>query len=461
MGAVMLVPAFLDFHHKNPDWLVFLESCLVVCMLSLLMFLATRGQRVRFCARFGFLLTVSLWVTAIIIGALPLYFSHQGIAFSHAIFESTSGVTTTGATVLVGLDHFPKGLLLWRSFLCFLGGIGFVGLALLLLPSLRIGGSKLYQMESSNESEKILPRVSQIANGIVISYVGLSGFCILCYYIGGMSLFDAVNYSMSTIATAGFAPHDQALDYYNSPVLWLVGCWFMLLASLPFNLYVKLVLSGFSGSFRDPQIKFFLVIIIFLSFIIAVALHFSQHLHFAKSFLESFFQLVSAITTTGYSVKGSPHWGGVPLAILFLATFIGGCAGSTTGGIKINRLFVFVKIIMSFFNRLISPHKVIKVRYGSAELSQAVMQSVLFYISLYFISLLFGTLALVMTDMPFDVALMAAQESLSNTGIMLFDRAINFHTNSNALWIQSFLMLAGRLELTALFIIFTPVFWRE
>ncbi|WP_039759770.1 potassium transporter TrkG, partial [Bartonella queenslandensis] len=219
----MLLPIFVDLHDNNHNWIIFLYSCAITTMLTTLLLLATKGATCRFSARLGFMLTVCLWLTGSIVGALPLYLSPLPISLAGAIFESVSGITTTGSTVLSGLDNLSRSILLWRSIICWIGGIGFIGLALLLLPSLRVGGVRLFHMESSDKSEKILPRINQIANGIIIAYVGLTLACMLSYFAAGMSLFDAINHAMSTVATAGFSTHDASFGYFaDTPAILII-----------------------------------------------------------------------------------------------------------------------------------------------------------------------------------------------------------------------------------------------
>ncbi|WP_455465644.1 TrkH family potassium uptake protein [Bartonella sp. B39] len=462
----MLLPIFVDLHDSNRNWIAFLYSCAITTMLATLILLATKGATCRFSARLGFMLTVCLWLTGSVVGALPLYLSPLPISLAAAIFESVSGITTTGSTVLTGLDNLSRSILLWRSIICWIGGIGFIGLALLLLPSLRVGGSQLFHMESSDKSEKILPRINQIANGIIIAYVGLTLACMLSYFASGMSLFDAINHAMSTVATAGFSTHDTSFGYFSDkPAIFIVSTIFMLLSALPFVLYVKLVLPGRSKRFLDPQVIVFLTIVFLFSFALTAWLHFHDQRTFNWIFLDVIFHLSSIISTTGYSAKDYQLWGPFALGIFFIISFMGGCAGSTSGGIKINRLIILWRITQTNIAQLLSPNVVVKARYDHANISSDVAKSILFFVCLYMSCLIIGTALLLTTGLDFTTSFTGVLTALSNIGPGFGDiigPAGNFSTiNDNALWFLSSLMLAGRLEIITIFVLFIPAFWRE
>ncbi|WP_035000372.1 TrkH family potassium uptake protein [Bartonella tamiae] len=462
----MILPALVDLRVGNSDWIVFLRASTLTLMLATLVFLATRGSSYRFSARLGFLLTVSLWVTGCLLGALPLYFSHIPLSFASAIFESVSGITTTGATVLKQLDDLPPGILLWRSLLCWIGGIGFIALALLILPSLRIGGVRLFHMESSDKSEKIFPRINQIANGIIVAYVSLTILCLICYFAAGMSLFDAANHAMTTVATAGFSTHDASLGFFSqTPLVLIIATIFMVLSALPFALYVKLVLPGKTRKLLDPQIILFFLIIAFASISLSSWLYFQNTMTFRHAFLTSLFHFVSIITTTGYTSENYLLWGPLAIGFFFIASFIGGCAGSTAGGIKINRLIIFWGVLKAAFTQLLSPNSIVKVRYGHFDVSQNIIMTVLLFLCLYIFSLIVGATLLMITGLDIISAFTGALTALSNIGPGFGSKigpVGNFSTIEDpALWVLSFLMLIGRLEIVTVFILFTPAFWQK
>lgn len=460
----MLLPAAIDLRDGSDDWLIFVRSAAATGALSALILLATQSQSVRFTPRLGFLLTACLWLTAGFLGSIPLYFSHLPISYATAFFEAMSGVTSTGATALTGLDDMQRGILLWRSLLSWIGGVGFIGLALLMLPSLRAGGLALFHMENSDKSEKILPRMNQIALGIIMAYMSLTAACMIAYFAVGMSIFDAINHGLTTIATAGFSTHDSSLGYYHgNRLLLVVSTVFMALSALPFVLYIKVFLPQRMQSLADPQVKLFFTIVIGFSFVLAVVLRLGTNMPFGDALISASFHFVSVITTTGYTTEDYSLWGPPAVGIFFLASFLGGCAGSTSGGVKMNRLIILWNLTRANLARLIVPHAVIKIRYGSSEVSGEIAQNVLLYLFLYIASLIVGAVLLASLGLDFVSAFTGSLTALSNVGPGLGDTigpVGNFSTiRDPALWVLSFLMLAGRLELVTVFILFTRTFW--
>ena len=464
MAVAMLLPAAIDLRDGSDDWLIFVRSAAATGALSALILLATQNQNTRFTPRLGFLLTACLWLTASFLGSIPLYFSHLPISYATAFFEAMSGVTSTGATALTGLDDMQRGILLWRSLLCWIGGVGFIGLALLMLPSLRAGGLALFHMENSDKSEKILPRMNQIALGIILAYLSLTAACMIAYFAVGMSIFDAVNHGLATVATAGFSTHDNSFGYYEgNRMLLVVSTVFMMLSALPFVLYIKAFMPRRTELLKDPQVKLFFTIVIGFSFILAIVLQANTHIPFGDALISASFHFVSVITTTGFTIEDYSLWGPPAIGIFFLASFLGGCAGSTSGGIKMNRLIILWSLTQANLARLVMPHAVIKIRYGSSEVSGEIAQNVLLYLFLYIASLVIGAVLLASLGLDFVSAFTGALTALSNVGPGFGDTigpVGNFSTiDDPALWVLSFLMLVGRLELVTVFILFTRTFW--
>lgn len=466
MAAAMLLPALSDLRAGNNDWQVFVQSALTIFVSASLVLAATRGAQGQYTVRLGFLLTVSLWVTACFLGALPFYFSRLPIDFSQAAFESVSGVTTSGATVLAGLDRLPRGILLWRSLLSWIGGVGFIAVALLLLPSLRVGGVRLFYAESSNTSEKVLPRIHQIGNAILLSYLALSLACALSYFAAGMTLFDAVNHAMTTVSTAGFSTHDSSLGFYRQkPLILLTAIVFMLLSSLPFIFYIKAALPRQRRNLMDPQVTVFLALVAAISLALALWLHIAKGIGLPQALLKAFFHFVSIATTTGYMTEDYSLWGPFAFGIFFLACFIGGCSGSTAGGVKVNRLIILWHLTIAKLTALISPHRIIKVYYGEAEIGAGAAQNILLFLCLYITSIIGGSALLLGMGVDFISAFTGAVSALSNIG-QGFGAAIGPSGNygrlhNEALWVLSFLMLVGRLEIITVFVLFIPAFWQR
>lgn len=464
MAAAMLLPAAIDLRDGSDDWLIFVRSSASTGAMCTLVLLATQSTAMRFSPRLGFLLTTSIWLTAAFLGSIPLYFSHLPISYATAFFEAISGVTSTGATALTGLDHMQRGILLWRSLLCWIGGIGFIGLALLMLPSLRAGGLALFHMENSDRSEKILPRMNQIALGIVLAYTSLTVACIIAYFAAGMSMFDAINHGLTTVATAGFSTHDNSLGFYaGNKLLLVIATIFMTLSALPFVLYIKAFIPRRLSSLVDPQVKLFFAIAVGFSLILAIVLRLGSNIPFGDALISASFHFVSVLTTTGYATEDYSLWGPPAIGIFFLASFLGGCAGSTSGGVKMNRLIILWSLTRASLARLIMPHAVIKMHYGDSEITGDIAQAVLLYLFLYIASLVLGAVILASLGLDFVSAFTGALTALSNVGPGLGDTigpVGNYSTVSDsALWVLSYLMLAGRLELVTVVILFTRAFW--
>lgn len=465
MGLAMLLPALCDLYVGNNDWIIFLRSSSLTIMISILALFASRGVKWQFSTKFGFSLVIYLWFLAVFLGALPLYFSHLHISFAAAIFESCSAITTTGGTVLHGLDHMPPGVLLWRSLLCWVGGIGCIALALLLLPNLRVDGVKFFNMEAAYKAEKVLPRVKQIAQAIVFVYLALTVLCIFSYYLAGMSFFDAVNNSMTTIATAGLSTHDASFGFYHKKAILIVSCIFMLLSAMPFMLFVKILMLGFRKNIKDLQVIVFLIIVSFFTILLAYYLSHKFHMPASSALLNSAFHVISTISSTGYANQNYGNWGSFALGISLCLSLVGGCSGSTAGGIKVTRLIVFWRITRLNILCLISPHIMRKERYNGAIISEEMSQTVLLFLCLYMLLLFLGSVALLMTGLDLLSSFTGALSSLSNIGLAWGDRIGPLgdyaSLSDTSLWILSFLMLAGRVEIIALFILFSPDFWRR
>ncbi|MGH7005645.1 MAG: TrkH family potassium uptake protein, partial [Alphaproteobacteria bacterium] len=371
---------------------------------------------------------------------------------------------STGATVLTGLDAMPRGILMWRSLLCWFGGLGFVGLGLLLLPSLRVGGIQLLHMESSDKSEKILPRIHQIAMGIILAYLSLTLICTMLYFAAGMGMFDAVNHGMTTVATAGFSTHDSSLGFYaHNRAILIIATIFMILGALPFVLYIKALMPQKLMALFDPQVILFFAIVIGFSVFLAVGLKLETNIGFGDALIAATFNLVSVISTTGFATEDYTLWGSEALGLFFLVTFLGGCSGSTSGGIKLNRIIVLWQLASASLTRLIMPNAIIKMRYGRSEITQDAAQSALLFIFLYMASLVLGATALAMLGNDLGTAITGALTALSNVGPGFGDTigpVGNFSTVGDpSLLVLSYLMLAGRLEIITIVILFTRRFW--
>ncbi len=469
LGVAMLVPALVDAFAGNSDWQVFLTAAGVSVFIGGGLVIMNRsgpgGGMTHLSVPQAFLLTTSVWVSLTAFSALPLVFTNLGLSYTDAFFEAMSGITTTGATVIVGLDDAPPGILLWRSILQWLGGIGIIVMAIAVLPMLQIGGMQLFRLESSDTSEKILPRAAQIASGLTYFYIGFTLLVFVSYWIAGMTSFDALNHAMTTVATGGFSTHDASIGYFDATHIEWVVIFFMILGGMPFLLFIA-ALRGKAGMlFRDDQVRLFLVIIILTTAAMTI-----WHLHGKTvpgehAVRASVFAVVTNLTGTGYGAEDYSAWGPFGSALVLLMMFIGGCAGSAACGIKIFRVKVLLELIKVEIRKVLHPHGVFVPRYNKRPISEDVLSSVGSFIFLYIAIFVGIALALAAIGLDFETALSGAATSLSNVGPGLgpvIGPSSTFASLPDAAkWILSGAMLLGRLELVTVLVLFSRRFWRN
>lgn len=465
LSFAMLLPAALDFYFGNPDWQVFAASSFVVGSICLGTAMATRGAPAPFSRRLGFLVVNLLWITLSVTGAVPLYMSSLGLDMADALFESVSAVTTTGATVIMGLDEAPPGLLLWRSLLQWMGGIGIVALGLLVLPFLKVGGFTVFKMESSDTSERPFARFSMFIRAFFAIYIGLTASCALLYGVFGMGELDAINHAMTTIATGGFSTRDASFGAFQSPGLLWTATIFMALAGLPFSVMILFAVRGRLDALRDPQIAAYAGLILVLTVLIALSVRLGNGEDFAHALTHAAFNVVSIVTTTGYVSADYALWGQLPVALLFLATFLGGCSGSTSGGIKAYRLVIIASSVRSGLMKLIYPHAIQPVRYGAVTVEPDMQRTVFLFVCAYMGIWALGAVALSATGLDIETALSGSITALANVGPGIgpvIGPSGNFSSIGDAgKMIMVFLMLLGRLEILAVLVLLAPAFWRD
>ena len=466
LSLAMLLPAVADLVARNPDWKAFLLGCGVTLACGAALSYLTRCRLYGgLTLRQAFVLTPLAWTTLALFGALPLYISDYSQLkdnFTNAFFESMSGLTTTGATVIVGLDRAPPGVLLWRALLQWLGGIGIIGVALAILPALGVGGMQLFRTESSDRSEKVMPRVREIATAITLIYAGLTVVCSVLYWFAGMTPFEALAHGLTTISTAGFSTSDQSMGNFGPAAQWN-GTVFMLAGSLPFVVYVRL-LRGERESLRNSQVQALLGFLLVAIVGMTAWLVLSGRFAFEGALRLAAFNVVSIVTTTGYSTADYSLWGNVAVGVFFGLTFIGGCTGSTTGGIKIFRFEVMAAVLRSHLRHLIYPRGVFQRLYAGRLLPDDVVASVVVFFAFFFMCYSGLTILLMALDLDFLTSASAAVSALANVGPGLgptIGPAGNFSTLPDAAkWLLSFAMLIGRLELFTVLVLFLPQFWR-
>lgn len=465
IAAAMLLPAAVDLYYGNKDWQVFVVCSLATGAIALTIAAATRGHLPRGSTQTTFLVVVLLWLMLGAVGALPFYTSSLKLDLAGAVFESVSAITTTGSTVISGLDGLPPGLLLWRSLLQWIGGIGVVALGLFLLPLLKVGGFSYFRVESSDIENRPYERFISFLIALIGIYCLLTALCALSYAATGMSNFDAVNHAMTTIATGGFSTHDASFGYFEGMAVLWVGTVFMLLAALPFSILVLFFARGRLDALRDPQIRVFLAYVAVIVVVLAVQRRITTGMPFDVALTTSAFNLASIITTTGYASEDYTLWGPFAVAMVFFATFLGGCSGSTSGGIKAYRFLILGRMLLNGLKLLIHPHSVQSLRYGKRVVDEEMQRSVGLFLSAFLASWVLSTLLLALTGLDLITATTASLTALTNVGPGLGDvvgPAGNFASLSDfAKWVLSASMLLGRLEILAVIVLFVPAFWRS
>ena len=411
------------------------------------------------------LLTVLSWVALSGFAAFPFMLDPMNLTLTDAMFEATSGITTTGSTILTGLDDMPKGVLLWRAILQWIGGIGIIVTAMAILPMLKVGGMQLFRLESSDMGEKILPRAASLAAGIGGIYVGLTVLCMIGYMVTGMNGFDAAAHAMTTLATGGYSTSDASMGGFVDNGADLVCIAFMLGGAMPFGIYLLLVTRGdWRAPFMDSQVRGFIATIAILILMMTVYLWVSSEMEQSRALRQSAFNVVSIVTGTGYATTNYNAWGPFAMAAFFIFMFIGGCAGSTACSIKIFRYQVALEALRSYLFKMPRQNTVVPLRYGGKPLPEAVVYSVMGYFFLFFMT--FAVVAIILTLIGIDpvTAWSGAGSAVANVGPGLGDiigPAGTYEALSNqAKWVLLIAMIIGRLEIVTALVVLTPAFWR-
>lgn len=466
LALAMVFPALADRAMGHPDWPVFLISALVSLFVGTSLILVTRGPPATLSVRQAFLLTTLSWIIIPAAAALPFSFSELGLSYTDAFFEAVSGITTTGSTVIVGLDTAPPGILLWRALLQWLGGIGIIVMAIAVLPMLRIGGMQIFRTEkTAGEAEKVLPRAAQMAGAIGMIYLALSALNAFFYWAAGMSPFEAICHAMTTISTGGYSTSDASIGYFQSPAIEAVATIFMIAGALPFLLYLQAVQGKVGLLLRDNQVQWFFAI--GLSAILAVAgwQWLANGVPIGDAIRLSAFNTVSVLTGTGYASDDFGLWGTFPVVALLFLMVAGGCTGSTAGGIKMFRFHVLYATARAQLLQLLQPHGVFTVHYNARPIPEGVSGAVMGFFFLYILSLAVFAVALSLFGLDYLTSLSGAAATLSNVGPGLGDvigpSGSYAPLPDGAKWVLSFAMLLGRLELFTILVLFVPSFWHR
>ena len=465
LAAAMLIPMGVDLYAGSDDWQVFALSALLTGFVGVSVWLATnQREALDLGLRQAFLLTNGSWVMIGIFGALPFMFSELDLSFTDSVFESVSGITTTGSTILVEIEQASAGILIWRALLQWLGGVGIVVMAMAVLPMLSVGGMQLFRTESYERAENVVPRATQLAGGIGLVYTGLTALWAVMLALAGMDIFDAVAHSMTTLATGGYSTRTASIGAFDSiAVEWIIITG-MIVGSLPFAHYLAMVRGGWRSLLNDPQVRWFLILAVGL--VLLLIWHLMQTgLGFGEAVRQASFNGVSIRTGTGYVSANFSAWGGFATTILLIVMFIGGCGGSTTCGIKVFRLQVLASTAKVQISRLLRPHAVVLAYYNKRPVSVEVMDSVMGFFYLFILGFVLIAIMLGMAGLDFVTALSGAATSISNVGPGLGEvigADGNFSTlPDSAKWIMSFAMLLGRLEIFTVLVMLNPAFWQR
>ena len=465
LTALMIPPMVVDLVSRNRDWNVFMGSGMVTGFIGLMLILISRdvwSHDIR--VREGFLLTVSAWFALSVFASIPYLFLDRGMSFTDAWFETVSGLTTTGSTVLSGLDTMPPGILLWRSLTQWIGGVGIVVMALIMLPFLKIGGMQLFQTESSDRSDKIVPQARQFIGYLALAYGVLTALCAAAYWLNGMSGFDAVNHALTTISTGGFSTHDASMGYFHQPSIHWLATLFMFASSLPLVLYVRAAREGRISVFRNQQVISFAAIVVAVTLVFTLWRIIVGGLPFAQALREVAFNVVGIISTTGYALGDFTTWGAFAVTGFFALMFLGGCTGSTAGGMKVFRLQVMLLSTRAYLKKLVSPHRVVPVSYEGHTLTQEISMSVFAFVSVLLATVLLFSVLISMTGVDFVTAFSSSVTAVTNVGPGLgniIGPSGNFSSLPDAVKILlAFAMLLGRLEFFSVLVVLSPAFWK-
>ena len=465
LSTFMLIPFLVQvlYNEKND---AFISSAFITLFIGILLLLTNREEEKKLNLQQAFLLTTLSWLSIAIFGSLPFILSNLNLSFVDSLFESMSGITTTGSTIIQNLDSTPKSILIWRSLLQWLGGIGVIVMTITILPLLNIGGMQLFRIESSDTTEKILPKTRAVTFLISIIYLVLTLLCGFSYWVFGMNVFDSIAHAMTTIATGGFSTHNDSIGYFQNPKIEIVSIIFIILGSIPFITYLKFLKGNKKIFFNDVQVKglIYLLVLSVITMFLYLFLNNTEY-SFLENLRVSTFNVVSILSGTGYVTSDFSLWGKFPLIFFLFLMFIGGCAGSTTCGIKIFRFQILGTFIINQIKKLVYPHGIFPMKYNNEKISNSFVNSIVVFIFLYFFIFFILATILSLDGVDFVTSLSGAASSISNVGPGLGD-VIGPNGNYNSLPDFSKLslslgMLLGRLELFAVLILFFPSFWKN
>jgi len=461
----MLVPATIDLLAQNQNWLAFITSSLFTLFIGVATFISCRSGKINLNLRQAFLITTLSWIILPIFASIPFMISDIQLSFTDAFFESMSGITTTGATIIIGLDNMTTGLLIWRCILQWLGGLGIIIMAFTILPFLKVGGMQMFKIEGFDTHENFIPRATELASSLIIIFSSLTILWAFLYWLAGMNILDSISHSMTTIATGGYSNHDDSIGYFNSSAIEFIASMGMIAGGVPFLLYIQVLKGKPKSLFYDPQVIWFISIIIFFIILISLYLIIKNIYSPLDALRFASFNTISVLTGTGYASEDFGAWGAFPIVIFFLLMFVGGCAGSTTCGIKIFRFQILIEVVRVQLKKLSEPHGVFTPQFNRHSLDDDITSSVVGFFYLYLLTVCILATCLAALDIDFLTALSGAASAVSNVGPGLGAIIGPSGTYSSlpdiAKWLLSIGMLLGRLELFTVIVLILPKFWRN
>lgn len=464
LAVVMVLPAVVDAAAGSRDWTVFISSAGVTLFIGVALMIANWAPRLDIEVREAFLATTLAWIVASAAGALPMAFSQMHLSFTDAFFEAMAGITTTNATTIVGLSSAPPGILLWRALLQMLGGAGFMVMAVVVLPFLKIGGMQLFHMESSRGPDRAMPRAAAVAAGIIVIYLAFIALDATLLWISGMTGFDAVCHALATLSTGGFSTYGDSIGHFKSLPIEIITTVFMLLGGMPFVLYLQLARGRPERLFRDSQVRAFLALYVGTVLALTLWQWRTGGETLAQAFRAVSFTVASTMTTTGFVTADYQSWGGFGAAVILFLTVVGACTGSTAGGIKIYRLEILYATAKAQIRRIIQPHGLFEPYYAGKPIPDPVASSVMGFFFLFALTFAVLSLGLAATGLDFLTSVSGVASAMANLGPGLgstIGPTGDFGgLPESAKWLLSLGMLLGRLELYAALVLTWPEFWR-
>ena len=464
LGISMVFPIIIQIIFDELDS-SFIGASLITIIFGTLFFLSNLDHDKKLSLQNAFLLTALSWLSIAVFSSLPFIFSNLNLSITDSFFESMSGITTTGSTIITDLNSSPKAILLWRALLQWLGGIGIIVMAITLMPIMNVGGMQLFKVSSSDASEKILPKTKEITLRLILIYLILTFLCSFFYNICGMKFFDSLTHSMTTIATGGFSNYNESIGYFNNIKIEIISMIFIILGSIPFIAYIKFLSGKKNIFYTDTQIKSFIKIIFYSILILFIYLTIFNKSFSDVSLRSISFNVISILTGTGYVTQNFDDWGSFPLIYFLILMFIGGCAGSTACGIKIFRVQILYLFLKNQLKKIIYPRGIFIIKYDNNNVNEKFMASIIAFIYLYIIIFFIITAMLSLSGLDFTTSISGAATSISNVGPGLGE-LIGPNGNFSQLpdfskWVLSFGMILGRLELFAILVLFLPSFWQR